>query len=61
MLFPMFERHLLSKIVLLYFHVQTYMVVNFKKCILIHIWQVLSCDYMERENTAQICAHFKRN
>lgn len=27
---------------------------------LIQIGQVLSCDCMEGENTAQICAHFKK-
>lgn len=56
----MLECHLLSKTVLLHFNVQTYMALNFKQFTLTHIWQVLSCDCMERENTAQICAHFKK-
>lgn len=36
------------------------MVVNFKGYLLIHIWQVLSCDCTEGENTAQICAYFQK-
>lgn len=36
------------------------MVVNFKGCILIHIWQVFSCDCMEGKNSTDLWKIFKK-